>query len=35
MAEYNRKNMIEAIEEHAKGHIEKHRMNVELSLIHI
>ena len=24
--------MIEAIEEHAKGHIEKHRMNVEIAL---
>ena len=24
MAEYNRKNMIEAIKDHAKGHIKKH-----------
>ncbi|MBL6841143.1 MAG: hypothetical protein ISQ84_03210 [Pelagibacterales bacterium] len=32
MAEYNRKNMIEAIESHAKGHIKKHTMNVEIYL---
>jgi hypothetical protein len=32
MAEYNRKNMLEALEEHAKGHIEKHKMNVEIAL---
>jgi hypothetical protein len=32
MAEYNRKNMIEAIKEHAKGHIKKHSMNVEIYL---
>ena len=30
--EYNRENMIEAIEEHAKGHIKKHSMNVEVYL---
>ena len=30
--EYNRDNMIEAIEEHAKGHIRKHSMNVEVYL---
>jgi len=30
--EYNRDNMIEAIEEHAKGHIKKHSMNVEIYL---
>ena len=29
---YNRENMIEAIKEHAKGHIKKHAMNVELYL---
>ena len=32
MAEYNRKNTIEAIKDHAKGHIAKHRMNVEIYL---
>ena len=32
MAEYNRKNTIEAIRDHAKGHIAKHRMNVEIYL---
>jgi len=30
--EYNRENMIEAIEDHAKGHIAKHKMNVEVYL---
>ena len=30
--EYNRANMIEAIKEHAKGHIKKHSMNVEIYL---
>ena len=30
--EYNRENMINAIEEHAKGHIAKHTMNVEVYL---
>ena len=30
--EYNRDNMIKAIEEHAKGHIAKHAMNVEVYL---
>ena len=30
--EYNRENMIEEIEEHAKGHIKKHSMNVEVYL---
>jgi len=30
--EYNRQNMIEAIEDHAKGHIKKHTMNVEIYL---
>ena len=30
--EYNRENTIEAIEEHAKGHIKKHSMNVEIYL---
>ena len=29
MAEYNRTNMINAMKEHAKGHIQKHRMNVK------
>ena len=29
---YNRENMISAIEEHAKGHIKKHSMNVEIYL---
>ena len=32
MAEYNRKNMIEALESHARGHIKKHTMNVEVYL---
>ena len=32
MAEYNRKNVIEAIKDHAKGHIAKHKMNVEIYL---
>ena len=32
MAEYNRKNMLEAIKDHAKGHIKKHTMNVEIYL---
>ena len=27
---YNRENMIEAIKEHAKGHIKKHSANVEI-----
>ena len=30
--EYNRENMIEAVEQHAKGHIAKHTMNVEVYL---
>jgi len=30
--EYNRENMINAIEEHARGHIAKHTMNVEVYL---
>jgi len=30
--EYNRENMITAIEDHAKGHIAKHKMNVEVYL---
>lgn len=30
--EYNRDNMIKAMEAHAKGHIEKHAMNVEIYL---
>ena len=29
---YNRENMIEAIKEHARGHIAKHSMNVEVYL---
>ena len=29
---YNRENMIEAIKEHARGHIAKHTMNVEVYL---
>lgn len=29
---YNRENMIEAIKEHAKGHIKKHAMNIEVYL---
>ena len=32
MQEYNRKNMIEAIKDHAKVHIKKHSMNVEIYL---
>ena len=32
MAEYNRQNVINAIEQHAKGHIAKHSMNVEVYL---
>ena len=32
MVEYNRKNMLEAIKDHAKGHIKKHTMNVEVYL---
>ena len=32
VGEYNRENMIEAIEQHAKGHIAKHAMNVEVYL---
>ena len=32
MKEYNRKNMIKAIRDHAKGHIAKHAMNVEVYL---
>jgi len=30
VGEYNRKNMIQAIREHARGHIAKHAMNVEV-----
>jgi hypothetical protein len=30
--EYNRDNMINAIKDHAKGHIAKHAMNVEVYL---
>jgi len=30
--EYNRDNTIKAIKEHAKGHIAKHAMNVEVYL---
>ena len=30
--EYNRDNMIDAIKDHAKGHIAKHAMNVEVYL---
>ena len=30
--EYNRDNMIQAIKDHAKGHIAKHAMNVEVYL---
>lgn len=29
---YNRENMIKAVKEHAKGHIAKHAMNVEVYL---
>jgi len=32
LKEYNRENMITAIEDHAKGHIAKHKMNVEVYL---
>ena len=32
MAEYNRDNMIQAIRDHAQGHISKHSMNVEVYL---
>ena len=32
MAEYNRKNVIQAIKDHANGHIKKHSMNVEIYL---
>ena len=32
VGQYNRKNMIEAIKEHARGHIAKHAMNVEVYL---
>jgi len=32
MAEYNRENILEAIKDHAKGHIKKHSMNVEIYL---
>lgn len=32
IGEYNRENMIEAIKEHARGHIAKHAMNVEIYL---
>ena len=30
--EYNRQNTIEAVKAHAKGHIAKHSMNVEIYL---
>ena len=30
--EYNRENMIKAIKAHAHGHIQKHKMNVEVYL---
>jgi hypothetical protein len=30
--EYNRENMINAIKDHARGHIAKHSMNVEVYL---
>ena len=30
--EYNRDNMIQAIRDHAQGHISKHSMNVEVYL---
>jgi len=30
--EYNRENVIKAVEEHAKGHIRKHSMNIEIYL---
>jgi hypothetical protein len=32
MKMYNRENMIQALKEHAKGHIAKHAMNVEVYL---
>ena len=32
VGEYSRQNMIEAMKEHAKGHIKKHCMNVEIYL---
>jgi len=32
--EYNRDNMINAIKQHAEGHIAKHSMNVEVYLKH-
>ena len=32
VGEYTRQNMIEAMKEHAKGHIKKHCMNVEIYL---
>lgn len=30
--EYNRENMLQAIKDHARGHIAKHSMNVEVYL---
>jgi hypothetical protein len=30
--EYNRENMLQAIKDHAQGHIAKHSMNVEVYL---
>lgn len=32
VGEYNRDNMIQAIKDHARGHIAKHSMNVEVYL---
>lgn len=32
MPQYNRENMLQAIKDHAKGHIAKHSMNVEVYL---
>jgi hypothetical protein len=32
MSKYNRENMIEALKQHANGHIAKHVMNVEVYL---
>ena len=32
VGEYDRENMIQAIKDHAKGHIAKHAMNVEIYL---
>ena len=32
MAEYNKKNVIDALKDNAKGHIKKHSMNVEIYL---